>query len=376
MERFSWTDNLRAAFTPCLACLQPRTGDDAEDDERQQQNHHYASRGPDYVPRARPDELEGLLQDTDDADTMSLHSNIGRDDPRKRKRRRKPKGIRLFGFDLFGKPPIQLSDDEDGVYRSPRSRTISASTLDSDAAPLDPSTIAQLSAARAAEGAAQLEEERLAKEERRRLRREKKAAKQAALALALERSQDEFEGFPGSGPSYVVSPSTDAPSSSGYSQDEFGPFEHASPLPPHVREETDADGADFGGDAYAQRPRRGSAMSRSASDSQSRTSGTSSAHTHAHANLPPPRRPQSSRRSASSASQSLSLSSPPPHTVSFPAVAPLDMAALAEAPADDVITIDTPGGFPSGGFPSVGFSGGMRRKNSEAGVFLARRGDE
>lgn len=28
------------------------------------------------------------------------------------------------------------------------------------------------------------------------------------------------------------------------------------------------------------------------------------------------------------------------------------------------------------GFPSVGLPGAMRRKNSEAGVFLARRGDD
>ena len=230
MERFSWTDNLRAAFAPCLACLQPQQRDD-EDDERQQYNHHHTARGPDYVPRARADELEGLLQDTDDAETLSLHSNIGRDDSRRRKRRRPRKGIKLFGFDLFGKPPIQLPDDDDDDLRAPRSRTISSSTMDSDAAPLDPSTIEQLSAARAAEGAAQREAERLAKEERRRRRREKKAAREAALALALDRSQDEFEGFPvcllhprfksnltdylqGSGPSYAVSPSTDAPSSS------------------------------------------------------------------------------------------------------------------------------------------------------------------
>lgn len=195
MERFSWTDNLRAAFAPCLACLQPRRND--EDDERQQHNHHYNSRGPDYVPRAREDELEGLLQDTDDAETLSLHSNIGRDDGRKRKRRRPRKGIRLFGFDLFGKPPIHLPDDDgDSDRRGPRSRTVSASTLDSDAAPLDPSTIEQLSEARAAEAAVQRETERLAKEERRRRRREKKAAREATLALALDRSQDDFEGFP------------------------------------------------------------------------------------------------------------------------------------------------------------------------------------
>lgn len=40
------------------------------------------------------------------------------------------------------------------------------------------------------------------------------------------------------------------------------------------------------------------------------------------------------------------------------------------ADSQPIITIDTPNGF-----PTVGFSGGLRRKNSEAGVFLANRGD-
>ncbi|EKM56322.1 uncharacterized protein PHACADRAFT_253390 [Phanerochaete carnosa HHB-10118-sp] len=396
MERFSWTDNLRAAFAPCLTCLQPRR--DEDEDEEQQHNHHFSSRGPDYVPRARADELEGLLQDTDDVETLSLHSNVGRDDTRRRKRRKPHKSIRLFGFDLFGKPPIQLSEDEDDdTYRRSRSRTISASTLDSDAAPLDPSAIAQLSATRAAEGAAQRETGRLAKEERRRRRREKKAAREAALALALDRNQNEFEGFPvsvlyplckllsyvlfqGSGPSYVASPNTDAFSSSDYS-DEYGPFEHAPAVSPYVHEEADVDGADFGADVYAKRQRGGSAMSRSVSDSQSRTSGTDSMqHDHSYVSQqqqqPQLGRKKSSKRSNNSTtSQSLSISSPPAQVVSFPVVAAHDMAPLTEeaaaADAGAVITIDTPNGF-----PSVGFSGGLRRKNSEAGVFLARRGDE
>lgn len=200
MERFSWSDNLRAALSPCLTCLHSRR-DEEDDDERQQYNHHRATNthGPDYVPRARLDELEGLLADSDDAETLSLHSNLGRDDTRRRKHHRPRKGIRLFGFDLFGKPPIQLPEDDDVADgRVQRSRTISASTMDSDASPLDPSMIDQLSAARVAEGEAQRDAERRAKDERRRRRRDKKAAREAALALALDRNQDgdEFEGFP------------------------------------------------------------------------------------------------------------------------------------------------------------------------------------
>ncbi|OBZ78178.1 hypothetical protein A0H81_02712 [Grifola frondosa] len=151
-------------------------------------------------PRARPDELEGLLADTSDADaeTLSLHSNLG-DDRRRRKRRRPHKIIRFFGFDLFGRPPIHLpeSDDEGG-----RSRTISSSTLDSDASPLDASVIEQLSAARAAAAAAAEEEALRVKEDRRRQRRERKELKRAALAMSLNMQAtqgEQFEGFQGSG---------------------------------------------------------------------------------------------------------------------------------------------------------------------------------
>ena len=86
-----------------------------------------------------------------------------------------------------------------------RGRTISTSTLDSDAAPLDPDTIDALSAARAAEAAAReaeaaaaAEEERRAKEERRRRRRERKELKRLAMARALDAqagADGEFEGF-------------------------------------------------------------------------------------------------------------------------------------------------------------------------------------
>lgn len=188
MDSFSWSDGLRAALSPCLTCLKSREDSDNEDSQNR-------NRGPDFVPRARADELEGLLADSDDAETLSLHSNIGQGGKRK-KRARRGKTIKLFGFDLFGKPPIHLPEDEDDSLAPPRrTRTISSSTVDSDAAPLDPATIAQLSAARAAESVAQEEADRAAKEERRRRRRERKAQK-AALAAALERGEGaDFEGF-------------------------------------------------------------------------------------------------------------------------------------------------------------------------------------
>ena len=195
MATFSWSDSVYAVLAPCLSCLRTRREADDED------------HGPHFIPRARPDELEGLLADTDDAETLSLHSTVGDHNGRRRKRRAESshKGVKLFGFYLFGRPPIHLPDDEESAEsgarhsarRIERTRTISASTLDSDASPLDASTIDELTAARVAERIAQQREaERLAKEERRRQRRERIEAKRAALALALHADEgEEFEGF-------------------------------------------------------------------------------------------------------------------------------------------------------------------------------------
>lgn len=193
MASFSWADNLQAALSPCVACFRSQSHAESDDD----------SHGPEYVPRARPDELEGLLADSDDAETLSLHSNVG--DPRsKRAQKRAQRSIKMFGFYLFGRPPIHLPDDEDDDLPVPRHhhgidrpRTVSAMTFDSDASPLDPSTINELSAAQvAARMAQQHEEERLAKEERRRRRRERKELRRAALTMALEGANgEEFEGF-------------------------------------------------------------------------------------------------------------------------------------------------------------------------------------
>ncbi|KIP11827.1 hypothetical protein PHLGIDRAFT_10375 [Phlebiopsis gigantea 11061_1 CR5-6] len=382
MESFSWSDNLRAALAPCLGCFNGRT-DEGDEDERAQFSHHRATshRGPDYVPRARPDELEGLLADSDDAETLSLHSNLGHDDARRRKRRRTHKLIRFFGFDLFGKPPVQLpeDDDDDVGAPSPRLRNVSASTLDSDASPLDPSTIDRLSAARAAEDEARLALERRSKAERKRRRRERKVARNDALALALDNADGEFEGFPGSGGSNLQSP--DPTSSSGYDEsEEFGPFAHAQTLDTSL-DHADVEGVDFGAEAYAKLPRRGDS-SGTGSDSRSRTSGTHSHTDSVQYDYSParpgsqttvpgaPRRKKSSRQSTSSASQSISVPSTPAQYTMFSTVAPSPLVEEVVPSDQPIITIDTPNGF-----PTVGFGGGMRRKNSEAGVFLANRGE-
>ncbi|KAI0088951.1 hypothetical protein BDY19DRAFT_993760 [Irpex rosettiformis] len=389
MASFSWSDGLRAALSPCLTCLKSREDSDNEDS----QNHN---RGPDYVPRARADELEGLLADTDDAETLSLHSNIGQGGRRK-KRARRGKNIRLFGFDLFGRPPIHLPEDEDDLLSPPRrTRTISGSTVDSDASPLDPSTIAQLSA----ESAAQEEADRRAKEERHRRRKEKKARK-AALAAALERGEGgDFEGFQGSGdlvnhPSY--GPRTrSSDGKSAATIDDFGPFEHAMPSPHYPQETVDEDDADFDALAYS-RSSRVAGGSGTGSDSRSRTSGSISNADPSHYNhhylsmqhethsLPTSpvspvgatpkkhkKRTKSSKHS-SSTSRSESISTPPPHQSTFPTIAEHDRIP---SPQKQFVSAEPTHPSETVGFPSVGFGGGrISRKNSEAGVFLATRGD-
>ena len=139
------------------------------------------------IPRTRLDELQGLQADSSDGETLSLHSNPGRGRRRGGKRKSKsgangkPRRITLFGFDLFGRPPIQLpdddaEDDEDEalLFRRHRHRsgsgstpttTLTTQTFDSDAAPLDISTIQEISVSKATE-AAEAEVKRL-KERRR-----------------------------------------------------------------------------------------------------------------------------------------------------------------------------------------------------------------
>ena len=215
--QFSWSDSIQAAFSSCLPCLKSSDAPSDSDDEHQRpRNPAFAHAVP--PPRARPDELEGLLADaSDDADALSLHTNPG-ERRRKKKRRRAPKHIRMFGFDLFGRAPaIQLpeSDDEDPLVGRRRGgsgggraggrggmgsdgRTISSSSMDSDAAPLDAAAIEELSAARLAEARALEEAERREKEERRKRRRERKELKKAAMAAALDiqaNGEQAFEGF-------------------------------------------------------------------------------------------------------------------------------------------------------------------------------------
>ncbi|RDX45368.1 hypothetical protein OH76DRAFT_1408132, partial [Lentinus brumalis] len=288
--QFSWSDSIQATFSSCLPCLKSSDGpSDSEDEQQRPRNPAFAHAVP--PPRARPDELEGLLADTsDDADALSLHTNPG-ERRRRKKRRRTPKHIRIFGYDLFGRAPaIQLpeSDNEDPLVGRRRSgsgrgraagrggmggdgRTISSSSMDSDAAPLDAAAIEEMSAARQAQARAREEEERRQKEERKRRRRERKELKKAAMAAALDvqaNGEQDFEGFQGSGPALPHLTSPFAPSltsgtgSGSTSSHDFGPFAHGQPVQPFDPEAAEAaeadeaaDGADFGGESYASRPR-------------------------------------------------------------------------------------------------------------------------
>ncbi|PPQ78846.1 hypothetical protein CVT25_010632 [Psilocybe cyanescens] len=283
---FSWSDTLQITLGSCLPCVKPTTGAGAADsgDDEPQQHNPAINR----IPRARPDELQGLLADPDtdpEAETMSLHSNPGRGKRNKKKRSSKkgpsssnnhPRKITLFGYNLFGSgssQPIQLPDDgDDALYpdeggrrrrRRERNESLSApsigtahstaSTFDLDAAPLDADTINSLSSPSAAEAAAQAaaeaEAQRLReKEERRQKRREKKELKRLAEALAAQGANgdgDGFEGFQGSGGGmpplpkassnypripnnmYPSGPASDSGSGSGFSgsaRDGFGRF--------------------------------------------------------------------------------------------------------------------------------------------------------
>jgi len=247
MDSFSWSDSFRATLGSCLPCLS-RSID--SDDELDQQ----AGRGG---PRSAREELERLLDEpmTDhEAETMSLHSNVG-GVRRKKHKRKTHKRIRIFGVDLFGRRPVPAEEDEggaEGPIRGSRARTISTSTLDSDAAPLADDAINDFTARAQRRWAPDVTDEQLAAEEgaeRRRLemegRRARRTERRELKRLAEmgnfnnHQNLDEFEGFVGSGSG--VSPGAD----------EFGPFvdSQASELPTQ-HEQEDEGVADFDAAAY------------------------------------------------------------------------------------------------------------------------------
>ena len=302
------------------------------------------------IPRARPDELQGLLADSSDGETLSLHSNPGRGRRRggKRKSRSsangKPRRITLFGFDLFGRPPIQLPDDDADdapLFRRHRHRTGSGSTptttlttqtFDSDAAPLDISTIQEISVSKATE-AAEAEVKRLKEKEERRQRRKAGKEKRRLVEAGVVGDGEESEGFQGSGGLALLKRSsgaggrTTATSSSGShsqshskSQQSREGFGHFVSAPPPAAEEDDED-ADLDGGLYARKKSKSGTHSNEVTpdwrrnrSSASRTAASASDRAHHHQPIPNPGSPKSkhsqSRSRSNTSSQSPSLPSP------------------------------------------------------------------
>lgn len=166
-------------------------------------------------PTAPVDE-KGLIVDSSDnerAETPSLHLNPGRGRRRGGKRKSKMgasgkhRRITLFGFDLFGRPPIQLPDDDADADVAPLFRrhssgtpttTLTTQTFDSDAAPLDISTIQSISVSKASE-AAEAELKRLKEKEERRQRRKARKEMKRLVEAGVVGNGEEFEGFQESG---------------------------------------------------------------------------------------------------------------------------------------------------------------------------------
>lgn len=279
MDSFSYTDNVRAALASCLPCFGVSCS---------KSTLNSSVTAPVYEPRSTSigpssaNDLEHLLRDAD-SDVLSLHSNFGTAVHRRAKRHRRPKfSLTLFGYTLFGRPPIYLSDDDDSPGRVRGLPTASSSTFDSDAAPLDASTIERLTspdhyaalAAQREQERQQLEAEEAARRraERRARRQERKARARAEALMSLtgtspRTDMDTFEGFQGSGAETSFSPHQALPRHRGsdrLSVDGLFDGSHSG----------DADDADLGGELYTRKNKSSAASSASGSDSRSRTSAS------------------------------------------------------------------------------------------------------
>ncbi|KAF8839595.1 hypothetical protein BDN67DRAFT_747137 [Paxillus ammoniavirescens] len=372
MDSFSYTDTVRAAFASCLPCFANSPSQNSASNSNA--NH------PDPRPaRSSSNDLEHLLQDTD-SDALSLHSNFGASHRRARQRRRPKFSLTLFGYTLFGRPPIYLPDDEDGEEGG-RTRTLattSSSTLDSDAAPLDAGAIERLTspdhhaALQRERERRRLEEEEEArrKAERRARRQERKARERASALMALTGESliesETFEGFQGSG----------------------------STLPPRPLERVDgqgsisgeADDADLGGELYTRKKRQSAVWSGSGSDSRSRTSASFSAgdaphaarnsiqytrqsipypHTEMQLPLPAKKKNRASKRFSVVSSTTSQSTSTAPYT---------PVESITESPAVAAFPILQERYVRGGGdqdFPITGLSGSRRPNSLDTRAFLS-----
>ncbi|KAF8886768.1 hypothetical protein BD779DRAFT_1673068 [Infundibulicybe gibba] len=345
MDSFSWSDTIQATLKSCLPCLIVRAESGLDADEAQQSNNSWRNNlnnpndtTANRAERARPDELEGLLADSD---ALSLHTNPG-DRRRKAKTAAKAKkSIRVFGFDLFGRPrqPISLPEDEEGedpLHRSRRtsSTTATSSTFDSDASPLDPTIIdAQL--------AAQVLGELKQKEQERQKRRERRERKRLARSLAAGGDGNEFEGFQGSG-DIIHRPASIS--------EEYGPYVEAA-LPPPAGG-ADDDEADLDGF-----PHFCLCLRRAASAVLSPTPAAATPWHDAETQDQKGEKPELGIHFYLRTHTISGIAHE--HVVLVPRTAPAPLENMG-----------------AGKFPSAGFAGTKGRSGVHAGAFLAVRGDE
>lgn len=427
---FSWSDTVKIVFISCLPCLKP------DSDKRSEYENRPHDPAINRIPRARPDELRGLLADTEtdiEAETLSLHSNLGRERRKKRtKKHNNPRRITLFGYNLFGRP-IQLPEEDGALYHrgdgsltpSTSNTAHSTSTFDSDAAPLDSDAIAALSSSNvavAAQTSSNLDAQRLKdKEERRQRRREKKELKRLAESMVSQsiiEDGSEFEGFQGSGgfmapplrKDHLHTPNTKFPGSdsgsgsafSGSAQEEYGRFVAApGSYIPQTEDDHDHNDVDLDGGVYTHKKRAGP-RSHGGSDSHSRTSTSMSNQSPFNPNdnpaqvqMPssrPSQRTKPSRTSATTGSSTTSQSLPSPISLSSSNEIVVSPSTVEQGQgffdAEDLVPSPPPhdikkavAEFPTprlgGEFPMTGFRGSNGAKRTrDLGAFLARRGDD
>ncbi|KAF7349587.1 hypothetical protein MSAN_01684000 [Mycena sanguinolenta] len=381
MDRPSWGDTLRATFGSCfcLTCSRSNSGSgDANSDDEYTNNNVSGVRG---VRRARPDELEGLLADSNSA-------NSGGDDGwgrrRSRPRRpllalaprpagggcvpppRTPRHIALWGFDLFGsgrargKGRVALEGGDEALHgaaqptggdaaaATPKRRRGERRSTDDllaraaleGAAPTQLKDVTSADIARRARAGSDAREGETDSERRARRKARKEMRRLAAALAESPHTPDsaEFEGFPGSGggpPSPTTSHSRGIPA----------PFLQLSAAPPdlphhqnqaqsqqqgtdalaHLRAAEDEEAVDLDGLAYARlapRPMGGS-QSQSRSSGRSSNSGSAGGAPYSpvgESGMPKPKKSKKSKRSTKSHSSATSstLASPPPTSPGFP----------------------------------------------------------
>lgn len=403
MDNFSYTDNIRAALASCLPCFAASRSKSAPNPSLTAT--HSEPRSTSIGPSSSANDLEHLLRDSD-SDALSLHSNLGVPAHRRAKHRRRPKfSLTLFGYTLFGRPPIYLTDDDDGDDlpggRARASGNASSSTFDSDAAPLDATTIERLTSPdHYAALAAQRERERQQleaaeaarrKAERRARRQERKARARTEALMSLtsgspRSDMETFEGFQGSG---------DGTISASLSSHQPLHFVPDYPNPDRRSGDGDFNGlhsgdedADLGGELYTRKKKPSAALSASGSDSRSRTSASFSGGDNTHIqnlpiythpsvpypqtemHLPTPINKKShraSKRTSAVSSETSQSTSAAPYT---------PVGSIAETPAVAAFPAPQERYIRDGertDFPSVGLSGKRRTSSLDPRSFLAHQ---